>query len=170
MPNTKLTTEQMIVLALFLFAVLSVIFMGKLVAPPKVLFGRSLTAIAPSMFPTIVLSALALLSAAFFIWLKRHPEDNEEVGLQRAALYRGAALFGLMTLYALLMEPIGFWLSSFIALSLISWLAGNRSIPQIGLLAIFAPPLLYLAATRLLAVSLPELSSIEFFYARLLGG
>ena len=48
-------------------------------------------------------------------------------------------------------------------------LVGNRSPLQIGLVSIASPILLYLLATRLLAVSLPELSAIEFAYSRLLG-
>ena len=52
----------------------------------------------------------------------------------------------------------------------ISWIAGNRSILQICAVSIICPIGLYLVSTRGLAVSLPELSSIEFFYARLLDG
>lgn len=171
MKRNKLTIEQSIVLALFACATLAVTFMTHLVAPPKVLFGRTLTAIAPSLFPLIILTALALISACFLVWSKLTSKDlGQETRLRPAELFRATALFAFMTLYALLMEPLGFWLSSFIALSLISWLSGNRSISQIAALAIAAPPILYLAATRLLAVSLPELSAIEFFYARLLGG
>ncbi len=170
MGTHKLTTEQRILLALFVFAALSVVFIGKMVGKPKLLFGQSLTSIDPNLFPLIILCGLAALSAAFFIWVKRNPDGIEEEKMPTIALVRGAALFGLMTVYALLMEPVGFWISSCFALSTVSWLAGNRSIAQIMGLAVLAPPLLYLAATRLLAVSLPELSAIEFFYARILGG
>ena len=49
----------------------------------------------------------------------------------------------------------------------VAWLAGNRSVVQIVAVSIISPIALYLVATRGLAVSLPELSSIEFFYARI---
>ena len=53
-----------------------------------------------------------------------------------------------------------------ISLAAVSWIAGNRSIPQICAVSILSPILLYLVATRGLAVSLPELSWVEFLYAR----
>lgn len=169
MKATKLTTELMIVLALFMSAGLSVIFINNLVAPPKLLFGRSLTAIAPSLFPVMCLSTLAALSAAYFIWRKRNADPEPEEALPEGGLVRGAMLFSMMTFYALIMEPLGFWISSAISLALISWLAGNRSVIQVAILSLVGPVLLYLAATRLLAVSLPELNTIELFYAQVLG-
>lgn len=169
MKSMKLTSEQWIVLALFACAALSAIFVNSLVAPPKVLFGRSLTAITPSLFPLIILSALAILCGAFFVWRHKNPGDFVGNRLSTGAWVRGTMLFAIMTLYALLMEPVGFWISSALSLTLLSWLAGNRSIPQIAALSLISPVLLYLAATRLLAVSLPELNTIELFYARVLG-
>jgi putative tricarboxylic transport membrane protein len=74
-----------------------------------------------------------------------------------------------MTFYALVMEPFGFLISSIMAMVLLSLQMGNRSVWQIALLSCLSPILLYLAATRLLAVSLPELNLIELAYARLLG-
>jgi putative tricarboxylic transport membrane protein len=74
-----------------------------------------------------------------------------------------------MTLYALTMQPVGFLISSVTAVVLLSLHMGNRSVVQIALLALLGPVLLYLASTRLLAVSLPELNLIELGYARLLG-
>lgn len=163
------TTEQRVVVALFASALLAVVFMNSLVAPPKTLFGRSLTSIAPSLFPVLVLSILAALSALYFGWRVKNPDPEPEEGLPEHGLVRGAMLFGLMTVYALLMEPFGFWLSSAISLAALSWLAGNRVVWQITVLSTVGPAMLYLAATRLLAVSLPELNTIELFYARVLG-
>jgi putative tricarboxylic transport membrane protein len=74
-----------------------------------------------------------------------------------------------MILYALTMQPFGFLISSAVAIALMSWQLGSRSIVQTLILCFVAPVLLYLAATRLLAVSLPELNVIELAYARLLG-
>ncbi|MEM5476311.1 tripartite tricarboxylate transporter TctB family protein [Pacificibacter sp. AS14] len=165
----KLSIEQRIVLAFFASAGLSVVFIGQLVAAPKLLFGRSLTAISPSLFPIIALSCLAILSAAFFAWRMKNPEPADKEPMNFGSMKRGAMFFGLMTFYGLLMEPIGFWISSALSLALMSWLVGNRSILQIVALSFTGPALLYLAATRLLAVSLPELNSIELFYAQVLG-
>jgi len=166
----KFTTELAVLLFFFVGAGLAVVFMGQLVAPPKVLMGRMLTAISPSLFPTMILTALSALSAVM-VWhtLKQPAEANDTPALQRDEIIRGALLFAFMTLYALMMVPFGFLISSFISLVLISWLSGNRSILQIGVLATIGPVALYLVATRVLAVSLPELNAIELFYAQQLG-
>ncbi|MGI9418927.1 MAG: tripartite tricarboxylate transporter TctB family protein [Geminicoccaceae bacterium] len=155
---------------LLVLSCLGVIFIGSLVAEPKVLLGRSLTAIAPSLFPSLVLSGLALLSALFLArTLRRSPSPTTEDGMERPSLRRALLLFAIMITYALAMKPFGFLLSTVLALAAISYLVGNRSPLQIGLVSIASPVLLYLVATRLLAVSLPELSAIEFAYSRLLG-
>lgn len=155
---------------MFVFSCLGLIFIGSLVAEPKVLLGRSLTAIAPSLFPSLVLAGLALLSALFLVRAVRRPAKTVTGdGVERPSLRRALLLFAIMMFYALAMKPLGFLLSTMLALAGISYLVGNRSPLQIGLVSIASPILLYLLATRLLAVSLPELSAIEFAYSRMLG-
>jgi putative tricarboxylic transport membrane protein len=166
----KLTPELAVVTVLMVLAALSVAFIGSLVAPPKILMGRSLTAIPPSLFPLIVLSILAVLCAGYLYWRSQNADVGEIGSFNMEGWDRGAALFGLMLFYALTMQPFGFLISSAITMALISWLAGNRTIWQIAALSLIGPPTLYLLATRALAVSLPELSTIEFAYSRLLGG
>lgn len=168
--TNRIDPEVLVGAAICLLSVLGLAFTGALVAEPKVLFGRALTAIPPALFPQLVLASLALLSAAFLVRRVTRPG-----GIRSAAAgdvpgwRRGVLLFAIMTLYALTMEPVGFLLSSVVALVLVSVLVGNRNPVQIALLAVIAPVALYLVATRLLAVSLPELSAVEFIYARLLG-
>lgn len=149
---------------------LSLAFIGSLVAAPKLLFGRSLTAIPPSMFPVIVLGLLLVLSLALLVLHFRNPPEIDDGPNGLEGWRRGAVFFGIMTLYALTMVPLGFLISSAITTALLSWMIGNRVIWQIAILSLVAPILLYLAATRLLAVSLPELNAIELFVARFFNG
>ena len=79
---------------------------------------------------------------------------------------RVVMLFGVMFFYALTMQPFGFFISSALSMAAVSWIAGNRSVFQIIAVSVLCPIGLYLVSTRGLAVSLPELSSIEFLYAR----
>lgn len=146
---------------------LGVLFLGTLIAEPKVLFGRSLTAITPSLFPSIVLTLLAILCAVQLLFSFRIASDLQ--GEDRIVGWRrGAVFFGVMTIYALIMGEIGFIISSALAIAVLSWYIGNRSILQIVLISILAPFLLYLAATRLLAVSLPELNAIQLGISQVL--
>lgn len=170
--NIRRTPEVMTVIVFLVISLLATIFMSSLVAQPKLLFGRSLSAISPSLFPVIVIGAMALMCAILLFLLNKNEQaahDPHSI-LSKSEKLRGAAFFGIMLVYALTMEPIGFFFSTFLALAMMSWLLETRSIVQILLVSILGPVLLYLAATRLLAVSLPELNAIELLYARLLGG
>jgi len=167
---TLRATPEIVVLAVLLvLSLLGVLFMENLVSQPKLLFGRSLSALAPSLFPLIVISALALLCALVLLLLNQQGGHQANAGMSHGEWRRGLVFFAITTFYALTMQPFGFLISSAIAIASLSWQMGNRSWVQTGVLAIVAPVLLYLAATRLLAVSLPELNVIELVYARLLG-
>ncbi|MDV7143891.1 tripartite tricarboxylate transporter TctB family protein [Tropicimonas sp. TH_r6] len=164
-----ITSEILTLNALMVASVLSLIFMNSLVAAPKVLFGRSLSAIPPSLFPSIVLVLLAGMCAATLIIVRtRITHSILEDRMGRTEWLRAVILFGIMTLYAMTMVPFGFLISTAIATALIALQMGARSVLQIGLVSFLGPVLLYLAATRLLAVSLPELNTIELFYADML--
>jgi len=167
MAELRRTPENYFTLTCAVLGLIAFFCIGWLVATPKVLFGRSLTAIPPSLFPQLVLGTLSILSFALAWRIHRSPPD-ESIPSGIYGVGRGAAFFGVMTFYALTMTPFGFFISSALSMAAMSVLTGNRTIWQIALLCLIAPPLLYLAATRLLAVSLPELNAIELFYARLL--
>lgn len=163
-----LTPEVLTLIAFLIASSLSLFFMNSLVATPKALFGRSLSAIPPTLFPSIVLTLMALMCVAALLMIRSSITAMPGAGMYRSEWIRAITFFGIMTLYALTMEPFGFLISTAIALTLISLQMGARSPIQIGLLSLSGPVLLYLAATRLLAVSLPELNAIEIFYARML--
>ena len=162
------TPETLTTLALLIASVLSFAFINSLVAEPKALFGRSLSAIPPSLFPSITLALLAILCVVALVLIVSGTVAEQDAKMDRAQWFRSILLFGIMILYALIMLPFGFLISTAIATTLISLQMGARSPIQIVLVAVLGPASLYLAATRLLAVSLPELNAIELFYARIL--
>jgi putative tricarboxylic transport membrane protein len=163
--------EVLTIAVLLVTSILSLVFINSLVEPPKLLFGRSLTAIAPSLFPVIILAALAGLCAILMLMMRMAGAETADSveDLSASEWRRGMAFFAIMICYALTMAPFGFLISSAIAMIAMSLLMGTRSIPQLLSVAVGGPILLYLAATRLLAVSLPELNAVEIFYSRLLG-
>ncbi|CUH68076.1 Tripartite tricarboxylate transporter TctB family protein [Thalassovita gelatinovora] len=160
--------ETVTLMALMVMSGLSLVFLSSLVAAPKALFGRSLSAIPPSLFPSIVLALIVVLCACALLLIRSGTVAEPSKGMTRTEWLRAITLFGIMTLYALTMAPFGFLISTAIATTLISLHMGARSVPQMACVAVLGPVLLYLAATRLLAVSLPELNVIELAYARLL--
>ena len=163
--------EVVTIFTLLVISVLAFAFINSLVEPPKLLFGRSLTAISPSLFPMIILGCLAVLCAILMIMMRfAGPETADSIDeISGREWLRGAAFFAIMICYALTMAPFGFLISTALAMIAMSLLMGTKSIPQLLCVALMGPVLLYLAATRLLAVALPELNAIEIFYARLLG-
>ena len=163
------TLESVVLALLLVLSLLGLMFMDSLVAAPKLLFGRSLSSLAPSLFPSIILALLAILCGLSLFEVARSGNSEAGSGLSGREWRRGIAFFVLMTAYALSMQPLGFLISSALVIALSSLLMGNRSVLQITVLSIASPILLYLAATRLLLVSLPELGLIELAYARLLG-
>ena len=164
---TRLTAEAWLTLGLFLVSTLTLVFMDSLVAKPKLLFGRSLSAIAPSLFPKVVLGALALCSGALLVLRAREALHHAPRPAAGDGLGRALGLFAIMLAYALAMMPLGFLISSALAMAAISVVAGNRSVVATAVLALGAPAALYLVSTRLLAVSLPELDTIERAWAHL---
>lgn len=157
---------------LLLVAVAFVIFIDNVVAAPKMLLGRSLSAIEPSLFPLVAIVMMIGLCSAFLLTAYRSSAETEPAQSDmegRTDWFRVGAFFGVLILYALMFDRIGFLISTFLAMLVLSFLAGNRSPVQILILSSVCPIGLYIIATRLLRVSLPELSQIEFAYAMVLG-
>lgn len=169
-------------------ALAAIVALPALVAKPKLLFGRSLSAIEPTLFPKIILTMILLLSvlAAVFalIGLRRKQkfsiqanslvsaevgtddnETNNESGIAENPLFKVTVFFVVLVAYGLMLKPLGFLISSFIVITVVSLLLGNRNWFQIIPFALISPICLYLLATRVLLVSLPELNVIELFYA-----
>lgn len=167
--SARINPQTIVLVVLLALSLLALVFMGSLIASPKLLFGRSLSALAPDLFPQIIISALAILCGLCLIKVMQEDPEAQEAGPSKKEWVRGIAFFGIMTVYALTMEPIGFLLSTALAIALSTMMMGNRSPIQILVLSFVAPIALYLASTRLLVVSLPELDIIELAYARLLG-
>jgi len=155
-----------------IIATLAILRMPHLVAAPKVLFGRSLSAIAPSLFPYVTLALIVLLSVALMLVIllgNRHSpqlaSQASDAQLNDAGWLKTGIFFILLTGYGLLLKPAGFLISSFLVICATSLMLGNRNWLQIISLALFSPVCLYLLATRAMLVSLPELNVIELWYA-----
>lgn len=160
-----ITAEAWLTGGLSILGILGVLFMSQLVAEPKLLFGRSLTAITPTLFPTLVLGIMAAMACLQLYSLRKSLLSSEMKSFEEGALLRVVLLLTVMVFYALAMEPLGFFISSALSMAAVAWIAGNRSFFQICSVSIISPILLYIISTRGLAVSLPELSPIEFMYA-----
>lgn len=166
--------ETAIAGSLLALAVAFSLFMDMLVAKPKTLFGRSLNAIEPSSFPYLAMGLMVLLCGLFFFARYRRADaddgDADAGPMSEANWLNIAAFFAILLVYALMFKPVGFLISTFIAMVFLSLLAGSRHYLQIVLFALLLPLAFYLLATRVLLVSLPEQPWLELLIARVLGG
>lgn len=168
--------ELLFALASGLAAIAAIVALPSLVAKPKMLFGRSLSAMEPSLFPKITLFLVVAMSCllvplAIHGMLKTPKSDDNAVStvaLTEKPLFRVTVFFVVLVIYGLLLKPVGFLISSFLVISALSLLLGNRNWIQIFLFALLCPMALYLLATRGMLVSLPELNQIELFYANII--
>ena len=147
--------------------------MDMLVAKPKTLFGRSLNAIEPSSFPLIAMGLMILLCGLFFYGRYRRSSSNgidaDGEPTSETNWLNIAGFFAILLVYALMFKPVGFLVSTFVAMVLLALLAGSRHYLQIVVYSLFLPIAFYLLATRILLVSLPEQPGIELLIARMLG-
>lgn len=167
-PIFEPTPENLTLLGLLIASTLSLACLSVMISTPKALFGGSLSAISPSLFPSIVLVLLAAMCIGTLALNRMAPPGSRR---RRVEPQRMAARHRAVRDHDALCADHG-------QLRLPDLLchrhrsdraADGRARPlQIACVALVAPVLLYLGATRLLAVSLPELSVIEFAYARLL--
>lgn len=154
----------------------AIVALPSLVAKPKMLFGRSLSAMEPSLFPKITLILIVVMSCLLIPFaihgMLRIPKTAENnvvsLSMMERPLFKVAVFFITLVIYGLLLKPAGFLISSFMVISTLSLLLGNRNWIQIILFSILCPIALYLIATRGMLVSLPELDPIELFYANII--
>jgi len=168
--------ELLFALTTGLVATAAIVALPSLVAKPKMLFGRSLSAMEPSLFPQITLILIVVMSCLLVPFairgMRRHSSTAEEITadlpLKEKPAFKVAIFFIVLVVYGLLLKPAGFLISSFLVICTTSLLLGNQNRIQIFLFAVLCPVALYLIATRGMLVSLPELNQIEFFYANII--
>jgi putative tricarboxylic transport membrane protein len=126
------------------------------IAKPKLVMGRSLMGLEPTLFPRIATGGAILLSIWYLAISFRISELNLFKEVNRNTYFKVIASLIVFIAYALLFEPLGFVLSSFLVAGTLSTFYGNRNI-LIGLVVSLGVPLaIYYVFTDLLKVSLPE--------------
>ena len=126
------------------------------VEKPVIVFGQSLNALDPTLFPRIV--AVGVFGLGIWLFFKSFSltERNGFRELDREAYVNVAVSVVAFTLYALLMEPLGFILSSILLVGGLSFFYGIRNLVLIGAVSIVVPVAIYFVFTRALQVFLPE--------------
>lgn len=120
-------------------------------------------AVWPSSFPKVLSAGAVLLSLSILLGLEKNTgkdPDAADINLSRLGDYHiGQALFllGLMVAYALLLRPLGFLASTFLFLTLGSYLLGERRYGLMSLVAAFAAGSIWYLVDAVLGIFLRPL-------------
>jgi putative tricarboxylic transport membrane protein len=141
-----------VLFSVFLFAVIP-----SEVERPPVLFGQASAGLDPAFFPHVVATCF-LLVGLWYLWASFKLNDlNGFRGLNR----HNYASIGFTTLmfvvYAAILVPLGFILSSALVVTVLAVFYGARHWPAVVMVAIGIPSVVYIVFRRLLGVALPEL-------------
>ncbi len=138
--------------ALFLFAVIPF-----QIETPLMILGQSANALDPTLFPRLVAAGLLILG----LWYLRQSfslsEENHFRKLNREGLINVVVTLIVLLLYALLMEPLGFVVSSTLMVGGLSVFYGVRNPALVVAVSLGVPVTVYLVFTRGLKVFLPEM-------------
>nr|WP_319383242.1 tripartite tricarboxylate transporter TctB family protein [uncultured Roseibium sp.] len=97
----------------------------------------------PSSFPKVLVIGGILLSLSVLLGLEKSPEkkDAADINLSRLHEYKvgqAVLLLALMVAYALLLRPLGFLASTFLFLTVGSFILGERRYVMMGLVGAIA--------------------------------
>lgn len=140
-----------------LFSIFLFVVIPTQVERPPVLFGQSDDGLDPAFFPELVATSFLVIGLGY-LWAS--------FGIRESNGFRGLTLenyssVGFTTVafvvYATILQPLGFVLSSAITVAVLSAFYGSRNWLGIAAVAIGVPAIVYVVFRRGLSVALPEL-------------
>jgi len=152
----KINFNTKVAVFLILFSILFYVLIPYQIAKPKLFMGRALMGMKPTLFPRLTMIGLLGLSVWYFIQSFNLWEKNLFKELDRKSITRIVVTFLILGAYALLLEPLGFVLSSALMAGALTLYLGNRNIFILFLVIIGIPLAIFFIFTRALHVSLPE--------------
>lgn len=153
---SRLSVHAYVALFFLVLALVFYVLIPYQIAKPKMVFGRNLMDMKPTLFPAIAALCLAAMCLLSIINSYLEPEENPFKDLNWSSFRKIAGLIGILYVFALMFEPIGFLISGVIIVGFTSFYLGNRSPVMIAILAFCVPFSIYYVFIKLLKISLPE--------------
>jgi len=127
--------------------------------PIEVGYQRSAFGITGRFFPT--LAAILVIACGSLLAVRAYlspppPPDERPAGLERPALRRLLPYATIVIAYVLLIDVLGYLVSTVAALGVLLYQTGTRSWPVLALVAVVVPLLLYYLFHEVMLVPLPE--------------
>ena len=126
------------------------------VQKPKLVFGTTFMDMQPSLFPKLAAIGLFITGILSLVQSLSRPMKNPFKDLTPNAILQISLLLMILYIFALIFEPLGYWLSGILISFALSFYLGNRNIFTLLLLSVGIPSTIYFVFTRLLLISLPE--------------
>jgi putative tricarboxylic transport membrane protein len=152
----RMNFNTVVAIILLVFSIIVFILIPYEIEKPRLLTGRSLSGLTPSLFPRLSVVGLFILSVCYLVFSPRMVEKNLFKELKAKSLVRVLVTVAVFMVYALLFEPLGFILSSALVVCALTLYYGNRNILIMLLVVVGAPLAIYFIFTHILQVSLPE--------------
>jgi len=156
----RINFNNIAALFFILFSITFYLLIPYLIEKPRLFMGRSLMGIKPTLFPRLTMLGLLGLSIWYLIKSFHLKEKNLFKGLDRKGFTRILLTLVIFLAYALLFEPLGFFISSALMAVILTFYLGTRNIFILFLVVIVIPLVIFFVFTRGMHVSLPE---IPFF-------
>ena len=152
----RMNFNSVVAIVLMVFSIIVFILIPYQIEKPKLLMGRSLSGLTPSLFPRLSIVGLFILSVCYLVFSPKMEEENLFKALKANSLVKVLVTVVVFIAYALLFEPLGFILSSALMVFFLTLYYGNRNIFIMLLVVVGAPLAIYFMFTHILLVSLPE--------------
>jgi hypothetical protein len=139
-----------------LFSIFLFLVIPSEVERPPMLFGTTSAALDPAFFPELVASSFMLVGLCYLYTSFRLNDANGFRGLKKHNYVSVAFTTVMFVVYASILQPLGFILSSALVVAVLSIFYGARHWLTIVLVAIGVPAVVYVVFRRILTVALPE--------------
>ncbi len=142
--------------ACILFSVFLFLVIPSEVERPPVLFGASSAALDPAFFPELVAACFMVIGLLYLRASFSLNDVNGFRGLKKDNYASVAFTIVMFVVYASILVPLGFILSSALMVAVLSIFYGARHWTTIAFVAVGVPAIVYVVFRRMLTVALPE--------------
>lgn len=155
-PRGKINFNTVLAAACVLFSIFLFVVIPSEIERPPVLFGQSSPGLDPAFFPHLVATCFMLVGLWYLATSFRLNDTNDFRGLTRDNYISVGFTVAMFIVYAQILLPLGFVVSSALVVGVLSVFYGARNWPVVVLVAIGVPGIVYIVFRRVLTVALPQ--------------
>ncbi len=152
----RINFNTVLAAACVLFSIFLYLVIPSEVERPPVLFGTTSAALDPAFFPRLVATCFLIVGLWYLRESFRLNDANGFRGLKRSNYVSIGFTTVMFIVYASILQPLGFILSSALVVAVLSIFYGARNWASIVIVAVGVPAIVYVVFRRVLTVALPE--------------